>query len=217
MSVSADRQAAALAEPAAAPASDPHNEAAEYLLKVQQDTNRLAEEFAQGIVNRAQFIHLFELYQLRRQAVERMLEISPESWREAANEGKSIAIRREHSATPLGFSIYENATGMPLTTLGKFDLDPALMVPMLSSYREAAREMFGSRMRSTQIENGRWLCFISGQFTTLIALYSTEPAARQLRNLEDTHLFFERANRPRLSQSPIPVDGLVFPHEYYLR
>jgi hypothetical protein len=38
-----------------------------------------------------------------------------------------------------------------------------------------------------------------------------------LQLLEETHLFFERANRPRLQQSPISLEGMVFPHEYYLQ
>jgi hypothetical protein len=196
--------------------ADSRAEAEHHLRDVQEKTNKLAEDFARGEVNRATFIHLYQHYQQQRQAIERMLEISPEQWRQAVTQGQSIAIRREHHAKALGFSIYENASGMPLTTLGKFDLDPALMVPMLSSYREATREIFGSRMRSTQIESGRWVCFVSGRFTTLIALYNTEPAARQLQLLEETHLFFERANRPRLQQSPIRLEGMVFPHEYYM-
>ncbi len=197
--------------------ADSRIDAEKHLREVQDKTNKLGEDFARGEVNRATFIHLYQHYQQQRQAIERMLEISPEKWRQAVSQGMSIAIRREHHAKALGFSIYENASGMPLTTLGQFDLDPALMVPMLSSYREATREIFGSRMRSTQIESGRWVCFVSGQITTLIALYNTEPAARQLQLLEEMHLFFERANKPRLQQSPISVEGLVFPHEYYLQ
>jgi hypothetical protein len=193
------------------------NQGEAYLARVQEKTNRLAEEFAQGIVNRAQFISLFEHYQKERQTIERMLEISPEDWRQAATEGKSMVIRQEHSACALGFAIYENASGMPIATLGTFDLDPALMVPMLSSYREATREMFGSRLRSTQIENGRWVCFVSGQLTTMIALFNTEPAARQSHNLQDMQDYFEKANRPRLTAQPIQTDGLVFPQEYYLK
>jgi len=196
--------------------ADSRTEAEHHVRDVQEKTNKLAEDFARGEVNRATFIHLYQHYQQQRQAIERMLEISPEQWRQAVSQGQSIAIRREHHAKALGFSIYENSSGMPLTTLGQFDLDPALMVPMLSSYREATREIFGSRMRSTQIESGRWVCFVSGNITTLIALYNTEPAARQLQLLEETHLFFERANKPRLQQSPISVEGLVFPHEVYL-
>jgi hypothetical protein len=205
------------AQPAPSTVADSRDQAEHHLRDVQAKTNKLAEDFARGEVNRATFVHLYDHYQQQRQAIERMMEISPENWRQAVSQGMSIAIRREHFAKPLGFSIYENASGMPLATLGKFDLDSALMVPMLSSYREATREMFGSRMRSTQIENGRWVCFVSGQVTTLIALYNTEPAARQLQILEETHLLFERANKPQLQQSPINTDGMVFPHEYYLQ
>jgi hypothetical protein len=203
-------------QPAYSSVADSRDQAESHLREVQAKTNKLAEDFARGEVNRATFVHLYDHYQQQRQAIERMLEISPENWRQAVALGQSITIRQEHFAKLLGFTVYENASGMPLATLGKFDLDPALMVPMLSSFREAAREMFGSRMRSTQIENGRWVCFISGQSTTLITLYNTEPAARQLQILEETHLLFERANKPRLQQSPINVDGMVFPHEYYL-
>jgi hypothetical protein len=199
------------------PAANARDQADTYLARVQEKSNRLAEEFASGIVNRTQFISLFEHYQKERQTIERMMEVSPEEWRQASTEGKSLMIRQEHSAKPLGFAIYENESGMPIATLGTFDLDPALMVPMLSSYREAAREMFGSRLRSTQIENGRWVCFVSGQFTTMIALFNIEPATRQLHNLQDMHDFFEKANRPRLAAHPLVSDGLVFPQEYYLK
>jgi hypothetical protein len=208
--VAAPETASALPEP------DARSEAETYLRRVQEKINRLADEFSRGAINRTQFIRLYELYQKERQSIEYVLTISPENWRAAKTEGQSIAIRREHYARPQGFSIYENASGMPLGTLGEFDLDPSLMVPMLSSYREAAREMFGSRIRSTAIENGRWLCFIAGQFTTLIALYNNEPAERQVKILEETHLFFEQANKPRLTQNPIRTEGMVFPHEVHL-
>jgi hypothetical protein len=203
--------------PTPAPAPNARDQGAAYLARVQEKTNKLAEEFAQGVVNRAQFVSLFEHYQKERQTIERMLEVSPEDWRQAASEGKSMMIRQEHSARAIGFAIYENASGMPIRTLGMFDLDPALMVPMLSSYREATREMFGSRLRSTQIENGRWVCFVSAPITTMIALFNTEPAARQLHNLQDMQDFFEKANRPRLTAQPMQTEGLVFPHEYYLK
>lgn len=201
--------------PSAAPNARDQGEA--YLTRVQEKTNRLAEEFASGVVNRAQFISLFEHYQKERQTIERMLTISPEDWRQAATEGKSLVIRQEHSAQALGFAIYENESGMPIATLGSFDLDPSLMVPMLSSYREATREMFGSRLRSTQIENGRWVCFVSGHLSTMISLFNTEPAARQLHTLQDMQDYFEKANHPRLIAHPIQTEGLVFPQEYYLK
>jgi hypothetical protein len=103
-----------------------------------------------------------------------------------------------------------------LATLGKFEVDPELIVPMLSSYRAAAAEMFGGGLRSTGIENGRWLCFVTGQATTLIALFTVEPAPKQLEFLENLHRTFEAANRPRLAAPPVDPSALIFPHEYSL-
>ena len=111
---------------------------------------------------------------------------------------------------------YENVSGMPICTLGRFEIDPALLVPMLSSYRSATREIFGAGMRSTAIEGGRWLCFVPGQFTTMLAVFSSEPAGKQLEFLDELHRLFEQANRRRLSASPLDPAKLMFPHEYYL-
>jgi hypothetical protein len=56
--------------------------------------------------------------------------------------------------------------------------------------------MFGAGMRSTEIEGGRWLCFVPGPCTTLIVLFSIEPARLQLTLIEDLHHDFEAANAP---------------------
>jgi hypothetical protein len=193
---------------------DPVAQAREYLDRIQGKVNRLAEEFASGTVNRAQFQELFDHYQRERRTVETWLlnSSASESWKQAAREGQSVMIRTAHMARVLGYSIYENESGMPINTIGKFEIDSALAVPMLSSYRSAAKEIFGAELRSTQIEGGRWLVFVPGELTTLMALFSTEPAQNQLTGLEDLHRLFERANRHLLQSSPIDSEALVFPH-----
>jgi hypothetical protein len=87
---------------------------------------------------------------------------------------------------------------------------------MLSSDRAAAQEIFGSGVRSTAIEGGRWLCFVPGNYTTLLAVFSTEPAGKQLDVLEELHRLFERANRSQLTSSTTDPSALLFPHEYFL-
>jgi hypothetical protein len=87
---------------------------------------------------------------------------------------------------------------------------------MLSSYRAATREIFGAGMRSSQIEGGKWLCFVPGKFTTLMALFSITPSARQMVTLEELHRLFERANRNLLDRTMIDPSELVFPHTYFL-
>ncbi len=190
--------------------------AREYLARVQAKVARLAEDFAAGSINRTQFQEMYAHYRREIRVVERMLEAQEGDWRGAVNEGQTVNIRKRHVARAEGYAIYENDSGMPLATLGKFEVDPALVVPMLSSYRSAAEEMFGGGVRSTGIDNGRWLTFMPGQFTTLVVLFTLEPAVKQLEFLETLHRTFETANRNPLSQPPVDPGGLIYPQEFDL-
>jgi hypothetical protein len=107
-------------------------------------------------------------------------------------------LRERHTARIVSYAIYDNNTSLPLASVGEFLIDTSLLVPMLSSFRSAATEMFGAGLRSTEIEGGRWLCFVPGEFTTLIVLFSVEPARTQLTLIEDLHRDFEVANHAAL-------------------
>jgi hypothetical protein len=194
-------------------------QAEEYLERLQRKVNQLADDFAEGTINRDQFQKLYEHYQRERRGVEALLSQEPndDTLRAAIGEGRSVVIRRQHIARAQGYAIYENESGMPITTLGNFELDPALVIPMLSSYRAAAKEIFGAGIRSTAIEGGHWLCFVPGELTTLLALFSTEPAQKQLEYIEDLHRLFEKANRHKLVRAPVDPSGLLFPHEFFLK
>jgi len=200
------------------PAPDPFQEAQAYLDRVQAKVHKLAADFNAETINRAQFRSLYAHYQQQIQSVEGMIEAAPASddWKGAVTEGQSIVIRRQHGARARGYAIFENESGMPVSTLGEFELDPALFVPMLSSYRSAAREIFGAGTRSTEMEDGRWLCFVPGEFTTMLALFSAEPAGKQLQFLGELHRQFEEANRRYLTKPSLDPSSLIFPHEYYL-
>jgi hypothetical protein len=200
------------------PAPDPIQEALAYLDRVEAKVHKLAADFNAGTINRAQFRSLYAHYQQQIQSVEGLIEAAPGSddWKEAVTEGRSIVIRRQHRARARGYAIFENESGMPVSTLGEFELDSALFVPMLSSYRAAAREIFGAGSRLTEMEDGRWLCFVPGEFTTMLALFSAEPASKQLQFLGELHRQFEQANRRYLSRPPLDPSRLIFPHEYYL-
>jgi hypothetical protein len=196
----------------------PREEALAYLSKVRAKVSKLAEDFNAGTINLAQFRNLYAHYQREIQSVERMIEAAPASdqWKGVMTEGQSLVIRRQHIARAQGYAIFENDSGMPVSTLGRFELDPALLVPMLSSYRAAAKEVFGAGMRSTEIEDGRWLCYVPGEFTTMLAIFGAEPARKQVQFLEQLHRDFEQANHRCLTNPPLDPSNLLFPHEYYL-
>ena len=205
-------------QPAADDEPSPLENPEEYLERVQEKINKLAEEFASGEINRTQFQELYEHYRREQQTVKRYLEMAPDSeeWREATTEGKSVVIRQKNVAKVIGYTVYDNESGMPLSTIGEFKIEAELAVPMLSSYRAATKEIFGAGMQSTQIEGGQWLAYMPGDFTTLMTLFSTDPASEQLESLEELHLLFERANRTLLGNPPVDPDELVFPHKYFL-
>lgn len=202
------------------PLTPPSGKAAaqQFLDKLQEKIGRLADDFANGAINRQQFQQLYAHYQREMRAVETLIETDQgqSEWGDAFNEGESVLIRQQHAAKAKGYAIYENSSGMPLSTLGKFEVDPALFVPMLSSFRAATAEIFGGGLQATAIEGGHWLCFVPGQFTTLMALFSAEPASRQLTFLEELHRLFEKANRAMLAQPSVDASDLVFPHEHFL-
>jgi hypothetical protein len=187
-----------------------------YINKVQKKIDKLVADFARRRINSAQFQELYGHYQMEIRRIEAVAAVWPGEWRDAAREGESVVIRRQHMATAQAYAIYENDSGLPLVTLGKFTLDPALVVPMLSSYLSATREIFGAGMRLSEIEGGQRLCFVQGEYTTLMAIFSNEPIPRQLEYLDKLHRHFEGANRPVLSSRQIDVEKLIFPHQYFL-
>jgi len=192
--------------------------AAAHVDLLQNKISKLADDFASGEINQEQFQRLYAHYRQEMKTVETLLEVEnmDEDWQNAVSNGQSMLIRQKHAARATGYAIYENESGMPLSTLGKFDLDPDLLVPMLSSYRAATKEIFGAGVRETEIEGGRTLCFVPGKWTTLMAIFTAEPSSKQLKFLEWLHHLFEKANRHHLPRSPINVDALIFPQEQYL-
>jgi hypothetical protein len=195
------------------------DDAHSYLEKVRAKENDLAMSFAAGNINRKQFEEIYAGYQREIRMIEQFLTDNPESqeWKNQVSEGQSILIRKRHRPEMVGFSIYDLRSGLPIKTRGDFGVDPALFVPMLFAYQSATREIFGGEVRLTQIEGGKWLCFIPGSLTSTIALFTNEPTSQQLKSLEQTHKVFEEANQNQLNREIINPDALVLPHDYYLK
>jgi hypothetical protein len=206
-------------QPAAHDSGSPASSGLARIDQIRKKIQKLAEQFAGGLINRGQFEELFAHYQNQIQSIQLTMgsAIDPESWKNAIVEGQSLIIRRRNEARLVGFSIYDNQSGMPVKTVGEFGVDPALFVPMLASYQSASQEIFGAGLRSTQIESGRWLCFIPGKITTTLALFTTEPAGLQLKTMQELQIVFESANKLLFEKQFIDPDSLVCPQEFFLR
>jgi hypothetical protein len=185
----------------------------EFIAQVHEKMSRLVQEFADGIINRTQFHKLYDRYQRQIMTVAQLIaETDPASWRNAVTETEdTLHLRKRLTAKAVGMSVYDNKSGMPIETLGEFAIEPELIVPMLSSYRSAAAEIFRAGMRSTEMENGQWLCFVPGSHTTLIALFSLEPSTNQIEMVERMHKDFEQANRAALEAGHVDPEKLAYP------
>jgi hypothetical protein len=194
-------------------------EGQEFIAQVHAKMNKLVQEFAGGEINRTQFHNLYTRYQRQIMTVTQMItESDPALWRSAVKETEdTIHIKKRLTARAVGMSVYNNKSGMPIETLGEFAVDPELLVPMLSSYRSAAAEIFRAGMRSTEMENGQWLCFVPGSFTTLIALFSLEPSENQLQMVERMHQDFELANKAALQSGNFDPSTLAFPFYSFVK
>lgn len=184
-----------------------------YLNRTYGKMTLCVEDFAGGKINRAQFQQLYAHYEREIGVISQLLAEAedPDEWRRFVTEGESVVIRKRHQARSIGFAIYDNDSGMPVETLGEFTVDSALLVPMLSSYRSATTEIFRAGMRNTQMENGQWLCFVPGRLTTLITLFTQEPAEQQLEVLSRMHDHFEIANRSALESHTAQPGELALP------
>lgn len=188
----------------------------DFINQVYQKMSRVAQEFAFGEINRSQFHRLYERYQQQAMAVAQMLAEAnnPTGWRDAlatSDIESTYHLKKSLTARALGVSIYDNRSGMPIETIGEFSIDAELIVPMLSSYREAAAEIFQAGVRSTEMENGSWLCFMAGAYTTLIVLFSVEPSRNQFGMLDQLHRDFEIANAEFLDNGYVTADQLAYP------
>ncbi len=181
---------------------------------LQTKLRKVVEDFAEGRINRVQFHELYDRYHGQ---INRLMEFAADagflSVTGALGQERedTLTIKKRLTARVIGISVYSNQTGMPIETIGDFAVDPALLVPMLSSYRDVTREIFKAGMRSTAMENNQWLCFVPGNFTTLIALFSLEPSTLQLEEMNAMHHDFEDANRVALERGNIDPLTLAYP------
>jgi hypothetical protein len=180
-------------------------EAHRFLERLRAKTAQVVQDFSTGAINQRQFQAVYSHYQRQLIAVEKALIEMPGSgaWRAAAVEGHTSFLREQHAAQVLSYAIYETGSGIPLAHVGAFQVDEALLVPMLSTFRSSTEELFGAGMKRIELEGGQWLCYVPGRHTTLIVVYSAEPATTQLQTIEDSHRDFELVYQMNLSSGDV--------------
>lgn len=170
-----------------------------YQSELQRKMTALAEDFSLGKINRQQFEAVYTHYREQRQIIDALINsLNSEAWRKAISEGQTGLLLRRNAAQLVGYAVYDNATHLSLAASVRFKIDPASIAPIVAAQHAAGN--LTTRITTSEIDGGRWMCFVPGHYSTLVALFTVEPARAQLQLLQDLQHDFELANARRLSQ-----------------
>ncbi len=194
----------------------PIAEAQVYLKRVRHKMEKLVQDFVQGQVNRLQFEELYAHYQEERNTIQNLITSHPQSgaWRMAVTEGESLMIRRRNAARALNYAVYNNTSREAIRLYGELSpYNRAKILSVLNGVSESNVEPGKAEAICLGIgEEGEWLCYVNGEYSTLIVFFNREPARVQLELLEDLHAHFEQANGRILSRPRYNISDLVFPY-----
>ncbi len=186
------------------------------LEKLREKTALVAAEFAEGKLNRAQFVAMYAHYNEKRTIIEKLLARDPgtSAWQSVAKPGHTTFLRAHFEARVLSYAIYEQSrnAGHLITSQGLPLVSEDLSAKIIAAITILKRSHSKLNAQRKEIGDGHWAVFVPGLFTTAIVVFSLEPSSRQSTLIQDLHRDFERANRRTLERNIFEPEQLVFPH-----
>jgi hypothetical protein len=173
----------------------------------------IADEFADGKINRAQFNAMYKRYSEQRTIIERLLQRDPETdaWRQVmSTKGHTSFLRSHFEAQPLYYAVFAHQQTEPIITGGKQSVNEASVHAVIQMIRQMNNRPKGGVGRKT-LANGEWLILALGEHTLTVVVFSLEPSIAQARFVRDLHNDFERANLAALARNWIVPERMVFP------
>ncbi len=185
----------------------------ETLEHLRQRMTSVAEEFAQGRINRAQFHAIYNRYGEQRLIIEALLSRNPQSdaWKTVARPGHTSFLRQHFAARLLFYALFPLGQIRPIVHHGSRPPRPKDIIPILQALPDFIQQKGPLGPAKKRVRDGSWLVIVPGKYTVSLLLYSLEPSAQQIMRVEDLHADFERANARALSQADYTQERLVFP------
>jgi hypothetical protein len=189
------------------PPDDP-NEALDYLRRKME---RLANDFADGRINRAQFNAIYGHYSEQRTIVERLLQRNPgsDAWRQVVTPGNTGFLRSHFEAQPVFFVVFRHHEPKPMTSGGEMTSQDRQQVERVLRALWKRQEIQPGLARR-EMEDGRWLVVAVGEQAVTLVIFTLQPSAEKSNLVRDLHADFERANRLSLRRQQLP-ERMVFP------
>jgi hypothetical protein len=200
------------AQPRSAPPESPTNPgSAMNTLRTKMEF--IADEFAQGKINRAQFNAMYKRYSEQRTIIERLIERNPDSdaWKQVISvKGQTGFLRHHFAAQPLFYAVYRHHDYKPILHGGKQPPDTSLLHPVLKLvWSMSTRPKNG--LGRKPLGESNWLILAVGDYAATTVVFSVEPSIAQARLVRDLHADFERANQAALARGWIMPERMVFP------
>ncbi len=173
---------------------------------------RVATEFGQGKINRAQFNAIYGRYSEQRTIIEKLSQRNPASdaWKHAAAPGHTSFLRDHFESRLLFYLVYQHDIPTPLMMGGAQQPSMDRISGVLKSLWGMTNRPKGGLARK-EMGNGQWLVLALGEYAVTLVLFQLEPSTEQSNLVRDLHGDFERANRKALERGTRSLDRFVFP------
>jgi hypothetical protein len=169
-----------------------------YQTELQRKMTALADDFSQGKINRQQFDAVYAHYRDQRQLIEGLIRsMAADAWRKAVTPGQTGLLMDRHAARLLSCALYDNPTAALLAASPRFQIDAEVVAPVIAAHLQAVSR--GTHASSLPAPADHWLHFVPGQYSTLVVVFTREPARSQWQFLHDLHHDFELASAKRLT------------------
>lgn len=172
----------------------------------------IANEYASGKINQAQFNAIYGRYSEQRTIIERLIARDPDSpaWKQAATPGHTSFLRDHFQARTNYYLVFRHRVPRPLMMGGDTQPDIKEIGRVLSSlWNMKNRPKTGLARKA--MGNGRWLVLALGEFAVTLVMFTLEPSVTQMQLVGDLHADFERANRNAMERGTQTLARLVFP------
>lgn len=203
-------------EPQAEPS--PAQKASDAIEQLSQKLASVAQEYADGKINKAQFNAIYRRYSEQREITQRLLERDPDSdaWQSVVKPGHTGFLRDHFSAKIISYGIYALENGLQVTLQGNVRLPQSQLLPILAKIKSVVGQGHTLGAAWRKLKDNNWVLMVPGRYTVAVAIYELEPAVVQRKMAEDVHRDFERANADSLKRGISDEGALVFPHRALL-
>lgn len=185
---------------------------------IRQKMESVAEEFASGKINRAQFNAIYKYHSEQRDIIERIKQRNPESdaWKQVADQGRTTFLRSHFKAVPSYYIIFRHRVQKPIYYDGEHPKNNTQHIVGALRQLWSLKQIPSDGLARKEIGNNHWMVIAVGKHSTTIVIYTLQPSADQATLVSDLHKDFERANRLSLARG-VASDRLVFPQKALLK